>query len=501
MAGRLKRGEPEQVERLRALTEVFRPAAPIDRQSLFSGRTRQLGDLFAVAEQPGQHAVVYGERGVGKTSLVSVAAEVLAASGVVTARTTCDRSDDYESVWRKALGELRFTVTKPGVGFAAPAREAQVSASALLSEDATPHDVRRGLQSLAGGRRVAVFIDEFDRLASNDDRLLFADTIKTLSDELPGATIVLVGVADDVEQLIAEHLSIERALVQIHMPRMSHAELAEVVSRGIESARLTIARDAVDTIARLGQGLPHYAHLLGQLSARTALEDLRTSVRLGDVNDAVAEAIEKTQQTVRESYRKATEENGDALYPKVVLACALAESDEYGFFGASDVHLPEEDVDPAGYLDSLSAGEHGGLLQRRGVVEPALPLRQPAPPAVRADARAGGGTRRAGAPALLATRQLGAHGRAAPGLARHVQAPAERLDAVGQASEPRALRRVRTADAVVRDLDDEEPVVACEIDARALRRRRTSRRSSATRRRRRTRPPRSAPAAARSAGR
>ena len=65
------------------------------------------------AEQPGQHAVVYGERGVGKTSLVSVAAEVLAASGVVTARTTCDRSDGYESVWRKALGELRFTVTKP----------------------------------------------------------------------------------------------------------------------------------------------------------------------------------------------------------------------------------------------------------------------------------------------------------------------------------------------------------------------------------------------------
>ena len=363
MAGRLKRGEPEQVERLRALTEVFRPAAPIDRQSLFSGRKRQLGDLFAVADQPGQHAVVYGERGVGKTSLVSVAAEVLAASGVVTARTTCDRSDDYESVWRKALGELRFTVTKPGVGFAAPAREAQVSASALLSEDATPHDVRRGLQSLAGGRQVAVFIDEFDRLASNDDRLLFADTIKTLSDELPGATIVLVGVADDVEQLIAEHLSIERALVQIHMPRMSHDELAEVVSRGI------------------AQGLPHYAHLLGQLSARTALEDLRTSVRLGDVNDAIAEAIEKTQQTVRESYRKATEENGDALYPKVVLACALAESDEYGFFGASDVRLPEEDIDPAGYLDSLSAGEHGGLLQRRGVASPRYrfvnPLLQP----------------------------------------------------------------------------------------------------------------------------
>jgi len=381
MSGRLKRGEPEQVERLQLLTEAFRPAAPIDRQSLFSGRTRQLGDLFAVAEQPGQHAVVYGERGVGKTSLVSVAAEVLSAAGVVAARTTCDRSDDFESVWRKALGELHFTVTRPAVGFAGQARDVRVSASALLSEDAAPHDVRRGLQALADGRRVVIFVDEFDRLSSDGDRLLFADTIKTLSDELPDATVVLVGVADDVEQLIAEHLSIERALVQIHMPRMSHAELAEIVSRGMERARLTIAGDAADTIARLAQGLPHYAHLLGQLSARNALEDLRVRVRLGDVSDAVAEAIEKTQQTVRESYRRATEENGDALYPKVVLACALAQSDEYGFFGASDVLVPEVDGDPARYLDSLAGGEHGSVLQRRGVANPRYrfvnPLLQP----------------------------------------------------------------------------------------------------------------------------
>ena len=106
---------------------------------------------------------------------------------------------------------------------------------------------------------------------------------------------------------------------------------------GIERAKLTIAREAVDTIAQLAQGLPHYAHLLAQLSARFALEDLRTNVRQGDVNDAVAEAIEKTQQTVREMYRRATEENGDARYREVVLACALASADEFGFFAASDV--------------------------------------------------------------------------------------------------------------------------------------------------------------------
>jgi Cdc6-like AAA superfamily ATPase len=376
MSPRLKRGEPEQVERLQALTQAFRPAAPIDRKALFAGRTRQLGDLFDVVDQAGQHALVFGERGVGKTSLVSVAAEVLSAADVLTARTTCDRSDDFESVWRKALGEIQFTVSRPGLGFAGAQRDVRMSASSLLAEDATPHDVRRGLAALSGSRRVAVFIDEFDRLASGEDRLLFADAIKTLSDELPEATVVLVGVADDVEQLIAEHQSIERALVQIHMPRMSSAELAEIVTGGIERARLTIARDAVETIARLAQGLPHYAHLLGQLAARNALEDLRTNVRLGDVNDAVSEAIEKTQQTVRETYRRATEENGDDVFSEVVLACALAEADEYGFFSAADLSEPL-----AEHLDTLAGSADGNLLQRRGTAKPRYrfvnPLLQP----------------------------------------------------------------------------------------------------------------------------
>jgi hypothetical protein len=45
------------------------------------------------------------------------------------------------------------------------------------------------------------------------------------------------------------------------------------------------------------------------------------------------------------------------------------------------VHMPEEDVDPAGYLDSLAGGEQGGLLQRRGTANPRYrfvnPLLQP----------------------------------------------------------------------------------------------------------------------------
>ena len=369
---RLKRGEAEQIDRLASLTEAFRPTAPIDRAALFAGRTTQLGDLFAVAEQPGQHAVVYGERGVGKTSVTTVAAQTLAATRVITSRTTCDRGDTFGSVWRKAFDEIQFTLSKPGIGFAGVDREVRASAAGLLADQPTPYAVKRALQALTRERPAVVFIDEFDRLASPADKLLFADAIKSLSDQLPAATVVLVGVADDVEELVAEHQSIERALVQIHMPRMSAGELAEIVTRGIDSVQMTIDREAVATIARVSQGLPHYAHLLGQIAARTALEDLRTRVRPADVRAAIAEAIEKTQKSVLDAYRRATEQNGGDAHLKIMLACALAPADQYGFFTRAAVEEPlrtvAADVAEGSFerhLDELADPRFGSALQKR----------------------------------------------------------------------------------------------------------------------------------------
>jgi Cdc6-like AAA superfamily ATPase len=377
MSPRLKRGDQEHLRLIQSLAQAFRPAAPIDRSTLFSGRTTQLADLFGVAEQPGQHAIVYGERGVGKTSLVMVATEMLGAAGdVLTARTTCDRSDTFGSVWWKVLDQIRVLVTRPGVGFSASPTERSHSAAGLLGSDATPYAVRRSIESIAGDKRVVVLIDEFDRLGTDDARLLFADTIKTLSDELVRATVVLVGVADTVDELIAEHQSIERAVVQIHMPRMSREELERIVTHGMETAGLTIEPAAVGTIALLAQGLPHYAHLLGQISGRVALDDLRTKVRTSDVDTAVEEAIEKTQQTVLEAYSRATAETRATLYPKVVLACAMARGDEFGFFGAGDVRETLGEIAGKSYdtrafnrhLDELAGPERGNMLQKRAGV-------------------------------------------------------------------------------------------------------------------------------------
>ena len=51
------------------VAEVFTPGAPIDSLDLFAGRIEQIKDVLTAVVQRGQHLVLYGERGVGKTSL------------------------------------------------------------------------------------------------------------------------------------------------------------------------------------------------------------------------------------------------------------------------------------------------------------------------------------------------------------------------------------------------------------------------------------------------
>ena len=62
----------ESPERELRLGEVFTPSAPIDRLRLFAGRDQQRLAVLDAILQRGRHAVLFGERGVGKTSCANI---------------------------------------------------------------------------------------------------------------------------------------------------------------------------------------------------------------------------------------------------------------------------------------------------------------------------------------------------------------------------------------------------------------------------------------------
>lgn len=372
--------EDERYAAIARLAKAFSPGAPIDTQDLFAGRREQLTEVLTAVGSRGRHVVIFGERGVGKTSLAKILVDVARAAGMTgmeTGTLNCATDDSFDSVWRKVFRDIVVTSSETAMGFQGETREMSVSMGALMDlfapdKDVSPDDVRQALTRL--GESI-VIVDELDRIEDPQFSRQMADTIKTLSDHSVPTTVVLVGVADSVDELIAEHRSIERSLSQVHMPRMSPPELRAILDKAYTTVGMTVSTEAADRIASLSRGLPHFTHLLGQQAGISAVGADRQEVELSDVAFALGPAIRDTAQSIQRSYHNATfSPRQKTLYPSVLLACALVPTDELGYFAASDLKAPlskimgrEMDIPAfAKHLNEFSSDTRGNVLQKVG---------------------------------------------------------------------------------------------------------------------------------------
>src|ERR1044072_1776998 len=101
--------EASKTQKLVLVGEAFRPAAPVDDLELFAGRERQRGEVISAVTQVGYHVGLYGERGVGKTSLARVMAAIFNQPGVrqfQAAMVSCHTDDTFESLWTNIFRRL-----------------------------------------------------------------------------------------------------------------------------------------------------------------------------------------------------------------------------------------------------------------------------------------------------------------------------------------------------------------------------------------------------------
>ncbi|GAW94377.1 ATP-binding protein [Calderihabitans maritimus] len=334
-------------KRLPILNSVFTPASPIEDQRIFAGRSEQINAIIELAYERGMQGVIYGERGVGKTSLANIVNLILSNAGLLTAKVSCDSTDNYTSLWKKVLSNLSidYSVTEKYIGFTSSetTTNKKIPVSLFIEEETiSPGNVVTALKLIYEqlNSSILIILDEFDRLGSDFNRLVFADTLKNIADNFPKIHILIVGVAETITELIGEHASIERNIKQIYLPSMSSEEIAEIISNGLKHLEMTMDEKVIKKIIEFSSGYPHYTHLLCLNSCKTALRNGSSHVSLSDFDNAIRISVKEIHESLRSSYQKATLATKPNIYKEVLWACALAETDEHGTFQAVDLEEP-----------------------------------------------------------------------------------------------------------------------------------------------------------------
>lgn len=287
------------------------------------------------------------------------------------------QGDSFSDVWRRALDEVYWNEDKPTMGFDTAMMTERVSLRAVfgISDEPSIDEIRRALSNL---KRSVFIFDEFDR-GSSSVKSAFTDLVKTLSDYAVDTTIVIVGVSDTVDDLVRDHASIVRSIVQVQLPRMTERELKDILEKASKVLNVSFSDEAASLIVRMSQGLPHYTHLIGLHATREAAKRLSATIENRDVHTSFSKAVRQAIQTIQEKYlRSIHSAHKDALYRHVLLACASAAStakDALGYFYSADVARPlcevlqRESVTIATFqrhLNEFRQNDRGPVLERAG---------------------------------------------------------------------------------------------------------------------------------------
>lgn len=238
-----------------------------------------------------------------------------------------------------------------------------------------PQHVAETLRQLSG--KYFIIIDEFDRLEREVFNLSdFTDLLKTISDvgEISNIHFLIIGVGENVSQIIGEHASIERNLTQIHMQAMKEGEIKDIIRKGMKKLNIEISEKLIENITAICCGYPHYAHLISLHACLNALNDCRFSISKPDVDFAISKSIEKAHDGLKQSYRLATMTNRQNIYPEVLYACSTCKRDEYGSFQPKDLQTPLSHIlkrsiqvtQFSGHLVNLCKEERGNILISEG---------------------------------------------------------------------------------------------------------------------------------------
>jgi Cdc6-like AAA superfamily ATPase len=343
------------------IANAFQPGKEIDDPSRFAGRIDPLRQLVQALHSDGSCPIVYGDRGLGKSSLALQVHRIamgdrrllddvgladlaipLGESFLAFYVPCTDETATKDDILRRVILSMESVAGRRSPDGVLVDRTTSREVSLRIARGTTTKNYKyqqdldldgispeeklqllseRLMEQFDRGR-VLIILDEVDRIA---DTTGLASYLKSFSTS--AAKFMLVGISDSVTSLVSDHESIERVAVPIYIPRMSPQELGDIVDRAMSSleangVKMGFAPEAALSMSNASNGFPWFVHLLGQAGLMRAYNDSRPVVDEKDVERSQFDlANNRFAQQFSDKYHHAVR---DSMKREIVLRALAA---------------------------------------------------------------------------------------------------------------------------------------------------------------------------------
>jgi hypothetical protein len=259
-----------------------------------------------------------------------VVADKAEAAGYLVLRFVCSAEVSFDDIFSSFLHRLPAGLVARGT-------------SADRAKEPEQSDARSwGLQELlqifdnVAPKHLILIIDEYERVTSEATKARLAELIKNLSDAAAPVTLLIVGIAENTTELLGKHPSLQRALMAVPLPLMTHREVDGIITGGEEKSGLRFDLGVRHSIVDLAQGLPYHAQLLCYFAARSAVWRHSSLVERKDLRYAVQRDADEAHSEIKLAYDLAIRSNGNTSFRDALFVAARCPADAFGTFRAAD---------------------------------------------------------------------------------------------------------------------------------------------------------------------
>jgi SpoVK/Ycf46/Vps4 family AAA+-type ATPase len=320
------------------LKQNIRPAQPIDSPDLLQGRDPLLRDIGRTLHSPGMHVFVYGERGVGKTSIALTAAKSFGKAD--PPYVGCDEHSTFDGLVRdicealldkKLLTRSREMSGTAGINigvFKIEGKREGSSENQLPDKITSVNQAARLIGECVATRvpdEAILIIDEIDRIASRDVKSQFAELIKAMHDMRLPLRLVMCGIGRTLDEIIGSHLSASRAITGFELPHIPFDARWKIITNAADKVGFKVPHGMLVRVSQISDGFPYYVHLIAENLLWQVFDHRNASVEATseDFHRAILRAIERAEAPLRDAYNYAVQKTKNSVdYEEALWAAA-----------------------------------------------------------------------------------------------------------------------------------------------------------------------------------